>query len=451
MCGDLKKRTPPPIISKIYSLSLNRLQYHIQMSKRSSENSSESSRPLSKKLRLTIAQKGLRPLIYNFYPYLTDVELDPADAPRLKPHQVYNVLGNYREEMLRTKDQHWIFRLRQFLGIPNVRIFIDHTHDVVFSYGGLLLTNKPYVLYIENDIAPYAYNLKISKKRIARLIFRIMITFSRCKHLVFMSNACKKSLFATSGLPASVLEIIEKKSSVLAPMAENSGTPAPISNSDGVIRFLFIGLFYMKGGKELLLAFQRLLLEYYNIHLTIVTKRELISPEDIQTIESIPQIEFVSNEYDTPYLFEHFYNTHDVFVYPTYRDSFGAVLVEALAASLPIITTDHYATTEMAIAGYNAYVYPDHPLKDYDPVSLQMLGKYYNPKDFYDDLFNFQSTGAMKPIEDFLYTSMKSLIIDTDVRNTMARHSKELYEKTYDYRMLSQRWNAIFIQAAKKE
>ena len=377
------------------------------------------------------------------------MELDPADTPRLKPHQVYNVLGNYREEMLRTKDQYWIFRLRQFLGIPNVRIFIDRTHDVVFSYGGLLLTNKPYVLYIENDIAPYAYNLKISKKSIARFVFRIAITRSRCKHIVFMSNACKKSLFATSGLPKSILKRIEQKSSVLSPMAENPGTPVPLSTNDGVIRFLFIGLFYMKGGKELLLAFQKLLIEYGNIRLTIITKRELISPEDIQMIESIPQIELISNEYDTPYLFEHFYNTHDVFVYPTYRDSFGAVLVEALAASLPIITTDHYATTEMAISGYNAYVYPNHPLKDYDPVSLRMLGKYYNPKDFYDDLFSFQSTGAMKPIEDFLYVSMKFLVADKELRNTMMKNSKVLYEKVYDYSVLSKRWNDIFISAAR--
>ena len=419
------------------------------MSEKFSRPSSESSLPLSDRVLITIAQKGLRPLIYNFYPYLSRAALDPADAPKIKPHQVYNVLGNFREEMFRTKDRHWIFRIRQILGIPNIRIFLDTDHDVIFSYGGLLLTNKPYVIYIENDIAPYAYNLAISKKRIARLIFRMAISSSRCKHIIFMSNACRKSLFATSGLPISVLEKIEKKSDILSPMAENPGVPNPLSNQDGIIRFLFIGLFYMKGGKELLQAFRKLLLENQNIRLTIVTKRELISPEDMRIIKNIPQIELVSNDYDPPYLFEHFYNTHDVFVYPTYRDSFGAVLVEALAASLPIIATDHYATTEMAISGYNAYVYPNHPLKDYDPASLRMLGKYYNPKDFYEDLFSFQLKGAMQPIEDFLHASMRLLIDDAALRRKMSENSRKLYNTSYDYRKLARRWDDIFVHAAK--
>lgn len=418
------------------------------MSKKFSENSEQYSRPLRNKVRLTIAQKGLRPLIFNFYSYLSEVTLDTADEPRIKPHQVYNVLGNFREEMFRTKDHHWIFRLRQFLGIPNIRIFFDRSHDVVFSYGGLLITNKPYVIYIENDIAPYAYNLAISKKKIAKYLFTFFISRPNCKHIIFMSNACKNSFFATSGFSQEMVTVIKKKSSVLSPLAENPGIIQPSSRNDGVIRFLFIGLFYMKGGKELLKAFERLLLEYKNIRLTIVTKKELISSEDMKNISRISEITLVSNEYDPPYLFEHFYNTHDVFVYPTYRDSFGAVLVEALAAALPIITTDHYATTEMAVSGYNAYVYPNHPLKDYDPSSLRMLGKYYNPKVFYEDLFAFQQGGHMKPIEDFLYTSMKSLITQPELRHTMGRNSKELYDTTYDFRKLAKRWSEIFIQAA---
>jgi glycosyltransferase involved in cell wall biosynthesis len=419
------------------------------MSKRSWQNSKTYSHPLHDKVHLTIAQKGLRPLIYNFYPYLSDVKLDAEDEPKIKPHQVYNVLGNYRDEMFRTKDRSPIFRLRQFLGIPNIRIFFDRAHDVVFSYGGMLLTNKPYVIYMENDIAPYAYNLSISKKRVAKYLFRFFISRRNCKHIVFMSNACKNSFFATSGFLPKTIAMIEKKSSVLSPLAQNPGVPQPLSQQDGIIRFLFIGLFYMKGGKELLHAFRRLLTERENIRLTIITKRELISPEDIQTIESIPQIALISNDYDPPYLFQHFYNTHDIFVYPTYRDSFGAVLVEALAASMPIITTDHYATTEMAISGYNACVYPNHPLKDYDPASLRMLGKYYNPKDFYNDLFSFQSQGAMKPIENFLYTAMESLVSDAQLRHAMGRHSKEHYAKTYDYRMLAKRWNDVFVQASR--
>jgi glycosyltransferase involved in cell wall biosynthesis len=61
------------------------------------------------------------------------------------------------------------------------------------------------------------------------------------------------------------------------------------------------------------------------------------------------------------------YDSHDIFLFPTYRDGFGLVLVEAISWECLLLETDQYATTEVALANYNAFIYPTHLMKDYDP------------------------------------------------------------------------------------
>src|SRR3990172_6275933 len=101
------------------------------------------------------------------------------------------------------------------------------------------------------------------------------------------------------------------------------------------------------------------------------------------------------------------YHAHDILLLPTYRDGFGLVLIEALAYGMPLIITDQYATKEMLINGVNGFIYPNHPLKDYNIETYELFGKYYNPKDFYTDLFRSQKEGKMLPIENFLVSSIE--------------------------------------------
>lgn len=397
--------------------------------------------------RIGLAQPGLRPLLCNFHPYLRDFEIDPADLPRLKPHQVYNVLPPFHQEIERLKDARWTFKLRQAIGLPNIRYVRRRPVDVLFSYGSLLATALPYVLYIENGSAPFAYNARLTEKWLANRLFEHLVSRPQCRQIVFMSEAAQRSVLSAARLKPRIRRTIARRAATLPPIAHNPGRPAPLSAQDGLIRFLLIGLFYMKGGTEVVKAFTRLHAQHPHTRLTIITKPELLSASDTAQLARHSAITIVPNLYDPPALFTRFYNTHDVFVYPTYRDSFGAVLVEALAAHLPIITTDQFATTEMAHAGRNAYVYPNHPLKDYEPTTLHMQGKYYNPRNFYADLFALQSSGQMRPIEDFLFTAMTKLTQSPALRQSFSTYSAQLYAKKYHYQKVAAGWNQVFLKA----
>jgi glycosyltransferase involved in cell wall biosynthesis len=135
---------------------------------------------------------------------------------------------------------------------------------------------------------------------------------------------------------------------------------------------------------------------------------------------------------------------------PTYREGFGLVLIEGLAYGMPLIITDQYATKEAVIEGKNGFFFPNHPLKDYDPETYRLLGKYYNPSDFYRDLFRFQQEGKLKPVEDFLVTSIEKFLQDPNLLEEFSRNSLKLYAEKFDADKISDQIESVFLEAVKK-
>jgi glycosyltransferase involved in cell wall biosynthesis len=144
------------------------------------------------------------------------------------------------------------------------------------------------------------------------------------------------------------------------------------------------------------------------------------------------------------------YKKSDIFVLPTYRDSYGLVIQEALSWGMPIITTDQYAIGEMVKDSYNGFIFPRHPLKDYREESFKFLGKYYNPKDFYTDLFRAQKDCQLQEVEDFVYTSIEKFILDPSLLEKYSQNSVDFYNKKFHPDILSCQIESIFLEAVKK-
>ena len=358
----------------------------------------------------------------------------------------YHKLPNFEKEILRTKTN-WKSRFRRLLGIPNVRPYLKKRGDLLFTYGCLVLTNKPYCTYIETGIALYNYDLKIAKNPIARSIVTNLATRSNCKKLIFVSEASKKSFFSSVHYGKKTQEILMNKSIVIYPLPlENPKAISP-KTFKGTLKLLFPGTFYMKGGMEVVQAYEKLKQSHSNISLTIITALHMLREKDIQYIHSIEGLILQDAKLNEEQMAE-MYNTHDILLLPTYREGFGLVLVEALSYGMPLIITDQYATSEMVIEEFNGFLYPN-PLKDYDTKTYQMFGRYHNPTDFYKKLFSLQKSGNLSVIENFLVVSVEKILNNPELLRKYSENSLNLYNKKFHPDIISEKIETIFLESLR--
>ncbi|WP_427707469.1 glycosyltransferase family 4 protein [Staphylococcus parequorum] len=94
-----------------------------------------------------------------------------------------------------------------------------------------------------------------------------------------------------------------------------------------------------KGIQELIEAFKKVLKKSYNVKLMVIgsiEKGNAIREKDYWFLKNNPNvllIEHVSNPVS-------YYNNMDLFVFPTHREGFGNVSIEAQALEVPVITTN---------------------------------------------------------------------------------------------------------------
>ena len=123
--------------------------------------------------------------------------------------------------------------------------------------------------------------------------------------------------------------------------------------------FVFIGrLVGDKGMNELVGAFKRLHDEFAETELTLVGAYEEdidpVLPETRAEIERNPGIHAVGHQSDVrPY-----YMAADALVFPSYREGFPNVVIEAGAMGLPSIVTDINGSREIIIDGKNGVIVP---------------------------------------------------------------------------------------------
>lgn len=123
--------------------------------------------------------------------------------------------------------------------------------------------------------------------------------------------------------------------------------------------FIFVGrLVRDKGVNELVAAFVHLNQLYPETRLVLVGPYEdsldPVLPVTKQMIQTCPAIEAVGNQKDV----RPFYEQSDVLVFPSYREGFPNVVLEAGAMGLPSIVTDINGSREIVFDGVNGKVVP---------------------------------------------------------------------------------------------
>jgi hypothetical protein len=164
----------------------------------------------------------------------------------------------------------------------------------------------------------------------------------RALRMTTWSQWAKDSLVRHYGVAADAVTVIHP-GTTLADFPE-PGAHRP--RRPGPVRILFVSSdFVRKGGDLLLTVFRRHLSASSELHL--VTAAEVPSGEGVWVHRGVKPH---SRE-----LLE-LYSDADVFAFPTRADCFGVVLAEAMAASLPIVTTRVAAIPEAVRDGDSGFV-----------------------------------------------------------------------------------------------
>lgn len=139
----------------------------------------------------------------------------------------------------------------------------------------------------------------------------------------------------------------------------------------GIFTFVFVGrLVGDKGINELVEAFSKLNAAYSDTRLLLVGEKESdldpLSPETLREIDRHPAIGAVGPQDDVrPWLV-----AADAFVFPSYREGFPNVVIEAGAMGLPSIVTDINGSREIIREGENGVIVPSKNVKSlYDAMA----------------------------------------------------------------------------------
>lgn len=144
-----------------------------------------------------------------------------------------------------------------------------------------------------------------------------------------------------------------------------------------VFTFVFIGrLVGDKGINELVEAFERLNREFPATRLLLVGPEESeldpLKPESLNIIKSNKSIKAVGSQSDVrPWLC-----ASDAFVFPSYREGFPNVVIEAGAMGLPSIVTDINGSREIIKDGINGTIIPSKDTETlYNAMKAFILNK----------------------------------------------------------------------------
>lgn len=185
----------------------------------------------------------------------------------------------------------------------------------------------------------------------------------------------------------------------------------------GIFTFIFVGRIVKdKGIDELVSAFSRLYNEKGNIRLIIVGEYENsidpIGQAADRIIQECPGIDYVGIQDDV----RPWYAASDALVFPSYREGFPNVVIEAGAMNLPSIVTDINGSREIIIDGSNGMIIP--------PRS-----------------------------EKAVYDAMKTFLEDKEKVNNMAKMSRAMiasrYEKSYVRKCLYDFYDEILPKEVK--
>jgi len=281
------------------------------------------------------------------------------------------------------------------------------TNLVHSCYSSLVRTNAPWVVDTEHAASFANYHMSAYNRPTYRRQIEHLLSAASCKRIMTWSNAAHESM--VNDFPTEVAN----KCVTIYPAIR----PHPIRREKtNTVRLLAVSRsFDEKGGRRVLHMFNDLR-KHFDVSLTMVSN----APTDIiKQYKGV--ITFVKPNLSQERLLDEFYTNADIFLQPSFSDTFGFTMLEAMSTGLPIVTTDVFAGPELVEDGKNGFlVHSDLSALD-EKHRLVYHWDYGNWSEFlarcaaFDPRFNMEFTAKVR-----------ELVEDASLRNRMGRRSLEM-------------------------
>jgi len=305
-----------------------------------------------------------------------------------------------------------IGKINSSLRIPRMFYFSTNADLIHTSRGIIPLNKKPWIMDIEHAKSFFDDHKPLLSGR-ARSIVRKFILSKYCKKILPHCIMSYKSLVSAFG------EDIKEKLEVMYPAIK----PYRISKKrkSSKIRLLFIAnKFFEKGGKEVLEAFE-ILNKRYDVELIF---KCIVPFEFKEKYKEYKNIKFIEENIPRKILFSNLYATSDVFIFPTYIDTFGFSLLEAMSVGLPIVANNIFAIPEIIEDGKNGFLIDAQRYDWADSNGLMKKQFLINPER------RMRMYTLNKPeIVKQLIEKVSLLIENSRLRRRMGKYSRMLVEK----------------------
>lgn len=224
--------------------------------------------------------------------------------------------------------------------------------DLIEAVLSPIRTNSRWVCTLGDFVGACAFDFAGAPLPRAVRVAYIKSLFSKknFKKLMFRSKAGQETLRSYGGIDPAALD---GKATVVYPAVRRVADD-DVRFSDGDLRLLFSGDFFRKGGVHAIDAFEQARRRYPGISLTVCcderidfnTPNQALRTEYLHKINTLPGI-VNKGRIPREELMTEVYPDTDIFLMPTYVESFGMAIVEAMAFAIPVISTNHFAIPEI--------------------------------------------------------------------------------------------------------
>lgn len=343
---------------------------------------------MKKLIRITTVPVSLENLLegqLNFMQEYYKVTAISAEKDRLLTYGKDNGVKTFHVEMTRKitpfKDLQALMQLYRFF--KKEKPDIVHTHTPKAGMLGMMAAKAAGVPVRLHTVAGMPLmEAKGGKRKILEMVEKI--TYS-CAHRIYPNSiGLKEFILKERFAPANKIKVLGKGSSngidisYFDPANISKDQKEDLRLSLGIpvndLVFIFVGrLVRDKGMNELIESFVKLQEEHPNISLLLVGtfEQELdpISVKNKSTLKNHPKIFPTGYQNDVrPY-----FAISDVLVFPSYREGFPNVVMQAGAMGLPLIVSDINGCNEIVEEGINGTIIPAKKVEELKEAMTKML------------------------------------------------------------------------------